>query len=345
MRRIVRLGFCIAIGLALLSQGALAHAEAGLTLHWDAPPDCPGAQELRAGVEGILGKPWSELEPKLELWAVVSQSKDRFYLDLRVRREIEEPRLRTVEGESCKAVVEAGAAIVALMIEDEAKAAIVEAPLPAATAPDMADATTSLAQPSPPAPSVVATQEPQRSAPTKPPREPLRRSTRKLFVESELLVDGWSLPKAAVGGRGLGGLGVDAWHASVGFFGLLPVTTDLGASATAKLWLVAGQLRGCRRASFPRAELTACATLEGGWMQGRTRGLDENGSGGTAWLTLGPEFGLNYVVARSHRLGMGLSAPIALLRKRFVIGTSGQFVHSFPDLTLRGGLGYSFEFG
>jgi hypothetical protein len=138
MRRIVRFGSSIAIGLALLSQGALAHAEAGLTLHWDAPPDCPGAQELRAGVERILGESWSELEPKLELWVGVSQSKDRFYLDLRVRRETEEPRIRTVEGESCEALVEAGAAIVALMIEDEAKAAAPEAPLPAATLPDIA---------------------------------------------------------------------------------------------------------------------------------------------------------------------------------------------------------------
>jgi hypothetical protein len=173
----------------------------------------------------------------------------------------------------------------------------------------------------------------------------LRQSTRKPFVETELLVDGLSLPKAALGSRVLGGLGVDAWHASVGFFGLLPVTTVLGANATAKLWLVAGELRGCRRASFSRAELTACATFEGGWMQGHTHGLDEDGSGGTAWLALGPEFGLHFVIARSHRLGLGLSAPFPLLRRRFVIGTSGQFVHSVPDLTLRAGLGYRFEFG
>jgi hypothetical protein len=80
-------------------------------------------------------------------------------------------------------------------------------------------------------------------------------------------------------------------------------------------------------------------------MHGSTRGLEDDGRRGTLWLALGPELGFHFAISGSHRLALVVATPFPLLRKQFVIGTSGQNVHDIPSVTLRASLGYGFDFG
>lgn len=363
MRRIVSIGLTIAIGSALLSRGAAVQSDVGVRLRWDAPPDCASAEEFRMGVEQILGKSWSVLEPRLDLLAQISGTANHWRLTLQVRSDEEVPRIRSIEGESCKALVAAGAAIVALMIEHEkptpqpdllppAPPPNEPAPFEASNLPDAPSAPVALDMhdaPNASTPTRTTAEMPSASPQALPASQLPVKATphRSGSLDAELLIDGWSLPKPTLGARVVGNVVRYPWQVGVGFFGLLPATTELRAGANANLWLVAGQLRGCHqtKSGSGRMALATCATFDGGWMHGSTNGLVDDGRRGTLWLALGPELGLRIVFAGSHRLALVIATPFPLLRQQFVVGTSGQNVHDIPPVTLRVGLGYGFDFG
>lgn len=106
--------------LALLLLGAPLPAAAQLVLTWEAPPECPTGEVVRAEVARLLG---GALPAELALTArgVATRADDRWTLRLHTATPEAEGE-RVVEGDACAPLADAAALILALMIDPVAVA-------------------------------------------------------------------------------------------------------------------------------------------------------------------------------------------------------------------------------
>jgi hypothetical protein len=140
-------------------------------IEWVAPAGCPSHEEILGVVERILGS--SALQSAVDARVTVTQDEGGFHAEVTVTAS-GATSTRSVNGESCRAVGDAAALIVALAAN------------PAASAED--------AVPASPAPAHPPSIEPVASAPN-----PERRRT--AFLDASLFVDLGSLPSTGLGGE------------------------------------------------------------------------------------------------------------------------------------------------
>ena len=308
----------VGAGAAWLVAAALclrAYATEGPELTWLAPDECPGPDVLRGSVERSLGRSWAELESRLSIDARLERVEERWRLELLVRRDGEALPPRRVDGESCEALVEAGAAIVALVIEREL------APEQSSEPPADEPRRTSAPAPPPAAPTPRAAPEPPTDEDddfATPPR-----AERGLRGTAELagLADVGLLPRASLGGRLGAGIRGRAWAVSLAGVGLLPVRGSLGlpeGDKYGRFWLAGAQVRGCGLLGRGAVQLASCGVVEGASFQGSTHGVTNEGRGGVPVWSLGPELGLR-LGGGVHRLEVGVGAQFPLVRHNLVV--------------------------
>ena len=96
----------------------LAVVAPALPIDWEAPAGCPDAGDVVAQVQRIRGD-----APMIDAPTVtgrVAPAEDGFALTLEIRGPDGAVDRRTMEGESCTAVTEAGALVIALRLADAA---------------------------------------------------------------------------------------------------------------------------------------------------------------------------------------------------------------------------------
>ena len=129
---------------ALLSAAATARAEPA-TVTWKAPAICPDQAEVREDVERLLGRKLATASEKpFSARGVVSSAENRWQLRLELET-AEGVRRRSVEGKSCREVTDAGAVIIALAIDPNARADAADAaahPPPAVAPPQRPESRT-----------------------------------------------------------------------------------------------------------------------------------------------------------------------------------------------------------
>ena len=115
----------IAAGVWAAVWPALARAEAGtVEIAWSAPADCPTTPDVEASVRDLLGRPPHLPDGrKLEVKARAERKHDCGWSGTIETRLGTTTGSRTIATESCRAVADATALIVALMIDPDAVAA------------------------------------------------------------------------------------------------------------------------------------------------------------------------------------------------------------------------------
>lgn len=347
-----------AAALAVLLTSALAHkAEAHpndvdrLQLTWSAAPGCPSKIDLLAEVGKLLdaraNEDISEKEP-IPVHATVSRDADGSFV---VR--LETPgegatQARELRGSTCKAVTDATALILALMIDPDAAMSPgeEEAPSETKTTDDQPEV----------APPPTSAPPPDRRAPAKTqkptiPADPARPIDIRLNAWAG--ADIGSLPGVAPGFGALGSiafgvprlsLGIAFWPDKAGTLAALP-------SAGSDVGLVAGELGSCAALLQKPIEIAPCAAVEIGQLFAEGFGVTGARRGAAAWVALkgGGAFAWRPFEKQAPQkeeqpfLGrVGITARfelvIPLLRPRFVIEGIGP-VHSPADVAGRGALG------
>jgi hypothetical protein len=267
---------------------------------------------------------------------------------------------RELRGATCKAVADAAALILALMIDPDAAARDDEAPSET-NEPDKAGADRSDAaaknpeNQAPPIAPQAGTAPPASPAPPssptpRPPQEPAPRAPAGSAQPIELRLSAWagadigSLPGLAPGFGALASIGFGAPRVAVGIAfwpdksGFLE---DL-SSAGSDVGLLAGELGICGALLQKPIEIAPCAAVEIGELYATGFGVVNPRRGGAVWVALKGGGALVWRPLKAPFAGLGLTARIEavipLVRPRFVIEKVGP-VHSPAYVAGRGALG------
>lgn len=330
----------------LLAASVAGAQSPGVT--WTAPAGCPTTEEFRASVERLLRRPVAELPPGLAIDAQVVENASRWRLELAVTRDGGAAGTRSIEGESCAALLEAGATIVALVVQEEERHDAAEEGTPSDVPPATTPPPMGAPPPAPkvaPAPAATGTSAGQPPAKEPEPGESPRTPRVGGLFDAAFVLDTTSLPRPALGGELAAGIRGQTWTTTLGVVALMPSKTDIREGATASLWLVTGRLNGCRlwRASGA-LRVASCGALEAGWVQGQADGIRDAGAGGTMWLAVGPGLHLTVDSGDTSRIDLGVLSGFPLRRTQFEIEDTGQPVHRLPIAAVRWVLGWTVEF-
>ncbi len=303
----------------------LAVAAPAWPIDWNAPAGCPDAADVTAQVQRIRGDAPLLDAPRVT-GVVQAGATEGFVLTLEIVGPDGGVDRRTMAGESCEAVTEAGALVIALRLDDAAPAVQPEPDPPPDPAP----------LPEPPA-SVVAAEpepavasEPTRSkpAPTSARPEPVTST-----VVEPLALEGWiSLGGGAalgilpgVGGTAelAGGIEGRYWRVGLSLVGLpvrrAPHPDD--ADVTGRFDLVAAGALGCGVPITGRLAFPLCARLEVGGMRGVGQGaVAVPEPGWSPWIGLGASARASWRVLRWLAPYVEAGAMVGANRPGFTIG-------------------------
>jgi hypothetical protein len=340
-------------------------------LVWKAPSGCPEKGALIAEVDRLLGDRGAPAGGPIQVDAAVSREGDGSFV---VR--LETPgegatQVRELRGASCKAVADAAALILALMIDPAAGASegrdggaeseggrsegasarsedATKGTEGAGAATASKESTTaggaSTKARGPGRQAADARAPPRSVAPATRPRSPGKEASRAIPIELRLggfaAVDAGSLPAVAAG-FGISGallygaqrfeIGAVIFPERAGVIGSLP-------SAGGDVELIAGTTGTCRDLVDGPLEIAPCAALEIGRLSADGFGVSTPGSGAAVWAAL--KGGGMLLWAPLPRLGLTARVDVAipLLKPRFVLDGIGP-VHRPSFLAGRGALG------
>ena len=362
-----------------LAPRAEAHPSAveRLRLTWSAAEGCPSEGELLAEVGKLLGDRANGEASKelIPVKATVSREAGGSFV---VR--LETPgeggtQARELRGATCKAVADAAALILALMIDPEA-AMTPEEEAPIATkrtdedqrggseksptnseptSPPRPESAPHLRSSRPPsaAPAKTKTQEPKRAAPSE--ADPAR--------PIELRLGAWagadigSLPGLAPGFGASGSIAFGAPRLSIGIALWPDNAATLAAlpSAGSDVGLLAGEIGLCSALLQKPVEMAPCAAVEIGQLFAKGFGVSDPRRGASVWVALkggGALVWRPFEKKYKHKYNnpldhLGIAARIELVvplvRPRFIIEGIGP-VHSPAALAGRGSLGIEISF-
>lgn len=295
-----------ALGVSEATTASAAEPEP-VALEWKAPADCPRGSDVVAEVDRILENS-SSVKPSQPIHATAQVSYDGARYQVRLQIETAQgSSTRDIHSSSCRAVADASALVLALVIDPNARP-----PEPApAPAPEKA-----------PAPKPVQRRPPGRARPLRP---TLRPTPRPAPVSVHALAwvgaDLGSLPALApMFGAGAGvqvgaqrfELGAELWPERFG---------GVAGSATTggEFSMLAGSLRTCRSLLSGKLELGPCGAVEVGRLHARGMGVDQPSQASKLWtaLVLGGE--LRWVPVQVLAVTLRLGAAFPLLRPRFVL--------------------------
>lgn len=358
--------------------GAAPGAAERVILSWKAPEGCPERGDVLAEIGRLLGDRGAPSGDPIQVSAAVSREASGNFV---VR--IETPgdgatQVRELRGASCKAVAEAAALIIALMIDpsagtgDAAKsgsatsgsatnsgAASVDAGAPGKDAPTTAGTdgppNGDPAPPAPaarstePAPSRVGTASPRGPAApppgaSAPPVRPARGAPHATPIALRLAgwagIDAGSLPAVAAGFGVVGALvyGAQRFEVSASVWPARAGTLVDRPSAGGDVGLFAGGAGTCRDLLDGPIELGPCAAIEIGQLYAEGFGVSAPDRATSVWAAFRGGGALLWAPVARVGLTARVELAIPLLRPRFVLEGVGP-VHSPSYVAARGSLG------
>jgi len=296
-------------------------------LEWSAPEGCPTASDIEAGVQDLLGaKPQASASGRLDVRASARRGPGDLWLGEVETRLGSKVGRRSLQTESCRAVADATALIVALTLDPEAVAARRRAAVPVATAAAI-----------PPVPSsrpAAASLPPVAAASTSPRASAERRAPEagrsgeatgvSVWLAGFAALDLGMLPRAALGAGLAAGLGWRRSTLGIGFQDFAKVSASIeGTSPVAggTFHLLAGWVAACPAVGAGAFDWGACARFELESMSGTGSGVDRMYSNSFLWAAVG-----GGALGRFH-INRALSIPLEL---GFVVPLAS------PSFTLKG---------
>lgn len=268
-------------------------------IEWVAPAGCPSQEEILGVVERIVGS--SPLRSAVDARVTVTQDASEFHAEVTVSTS-GATSTRSLTGESCRAVGDAAAFIIALAANPDANPV---PPLPAGPPP----------VPPPSSEPVVASR-------------PDREVRRIAFLDASFFVDVGSLPSTGVGGEL--GIGWNPVHLDLEIVGALlgqqRATLASNASQGADLRFAHVGARACYELFDARLDLGPC--LGGGveWIAARGFGAaPDQPANATGTLVVG-SLGVRAIGRLSSRVVLRLvvEASVPSTRSTFVVDGGGQ---------------------
>jgi hypothetical protein len=358
--------FPLALLVAALPAPALASASASslpLDFFWEAPPECPSADAVRAQLERVVRVRRGRTPPHLTAWARVEQRGGRWFLHLRTDRDGTAGQ-RELEARACAPLVGAATLVLGLAFGEGVEVSADPLPVDSrggvtAVEPEpMLAPDESLAAPTPQVPASPAspTPAPLPAAPPSPPdlarpgiiaSDGVRRE-RALSLPPlrwALVVDGrgaWGSPPGPAFGFGLG---VDAggrrWFGSLRL-GTVPRADETAAPGiTARVTDVDGALSGCYRAgAWAASSLSVCLGLQASALRVQSVGSTENSQVVAPWYAVLPALRLQAPLYRSISAVVQVAVATSLNRPTFTITGLGD-VYRVPRLAPAASAGLS----
>lgn len=328
-RRHPRLG---ALCVAFATFGFARTSAAEPDIEWDAPAECPSAEDARRAVARLI-------EPSR-----VSQLRLMF----RSRRagsvwiaELRTPGgTRTLRGETCREVVDAAVVIWALAVG-------ANPPEPQETPDGESEAPVPQSPPRPASPPAGASSRrrvgPSLEAPPNGPHAPTVPPSLLVRGSLRVLGDVGTLPGPSAGVAVRVRVGSRRVSCELALLGLLPRSTRLEASPSrgADLYWFSGQVAGCA-APLTDASLTTCFGIEAGRLTGEGFGIDHPATEHAFWLAPTASLIQRLISARSFRLELGASLAVPALRPEFVLDQWGT-VHRPAAASARLELGIGWQ--
>jgi len=319
----------LALAGLLLVSPALAEQETGLSLSYQAPPDCPSQAAVEAQISSLLAAPVEQDAPlrSIRADALIVERNERFQLELELHDGALLDR-RQFEGATCEEVAGAAAVAIALLMRpNEAASGAQPSGAAAGASTGLGGAQTQAAASTVRAPAAADAGSPEAAAGTagEQDEQPARdddseRAFHFLLLAPSVGVGFGLLPQPSVG---LGaGLGIEPgpwrfvlsgfWHPELGF----PIAEVAGGALEVRRQTVSAL--GCRwllRGSF---ELAPCLSLSLQVLTARATGeAITSDQVGTVWLALGPtalgRVRLGKVLALTANLGVEIETARPLL--------------------------------
>ncbi|HEX3697523.1 MAG TPA: hypothetical protein VH374_19275 [Polyangia bacterium] len=353
--------------LALLAAAMPAPARASasslpLDFFWDAPPECPSADVVRAQLERVVRVRRGRTPPHLTAWARVEQRGGRWFLHLRTDRDGTAGQ-RELEARACTPLVGAATLVLGLAfgegVELSADPLLVD-PRGAGTAVEAEQTPAPGESPAPaPAGEVPPPPPPLSSLPPAAPSPPDLarpeviasdggRGERALSLPPlrwALLIDGrgaWGSPPGPAFGFGLG---VDAggrrWFGSLRF-GMVPrAEATAAAGIAARVTDIDGALSGCYRAgAWAASSLSACLGVQASALRVQSVGSTENSQAVAPWYAVLPALRLQVPLYRSLSAVAQVAVATSVNRPTFSITGLGD-VYRVPRVAPAASVGLS----
>jgi hypothetical protein len=312
---------------------ALGEGTTAFRLSYDAPAACPSEaaffDAIQARTEHVRRA--SADESALEASVRVSRTERGFVGEVRETLNGTESSARTVDGKTCKEVVEALSLTIALSIDPNAHAPIEKSP-PSAPEPGAC----------PPAPAVTPAPAPAPiTAPLASP--PLELELGLGVLATETLTSELSAG-AALSGTFLKRTG-EARLASLEFSLWFATTGVLAPPSNHEARFEGLSLDACpARFEFGSIELGPCALVTAGALEAKGRGVSMPSTVEHAWWSAGLDFQWSVLLGGGLVLESALGGGVPLAKRRFYLSQPGHVVAETPLVSpvLRLGLGYRF---
>lgn len=299
----------------------IAAPQPGYGLEWDAPPGCPGADDVRRAIDRSLG-PGVVSDGKTDARIRIISIESGYRMDLILAGP--SAGERTLEASDCRDLADAAALIVAIAVDPNvltrSPAPRVQptsnaVPAPAETSPGPApeDAPTgSEVEPDGAPPSSA---DPTGSAA---PQAERRRAQLSLRLAAGA---GFALVPGVTGALELGvGLAGRAWRVDLGLNYWIPKRADAGSDADAggRFQIAAASLRGCGVPQAGPVRFPLCAGLDVGTMIGRGTGQDVAArTAAQPWVAVRAGPAVRWRVIPRLTLWLGGDVLVPLVRPRF----------------------------
>jgi hypothetical protein len=312
------------VGLGALPLGqAATPGSTALELVWEAPAECPSSARVRAQVEALLSRDGDAVGRTLQARAQVARAGDgRWLLQLKLTSvgALDE---RELVGDSCQALADSVAVILALQLQPTDADAVEAAPPPRAEP-----------APPPPTPPVEADQEPGAASPS---------SFFQLSVAGT--ADSAALPRFALGGRADLGWSSRRVYAGLGFAQWLTQEHTLVESRAGRghFGFRAGWVQACHGTWGEHVRFGPCLAVELGMLSARSSDVRVPSEVSELWLAaLG---GVGFWAPLDSHLAFtsALWAVAPLRRPRFVVEGIGE-IHQPRAMGLRSNLGLAWRF-
>jgi hypothetical protein len=329
----------------LHALAALAAGTIPIRVNYDAPPACPNQEAfydaVRARTERVRKAQGNE--PRVDVNVRVTRVERKFHGEVREVVNQGETAAHSVNGETCKDVVDALSFTVALSLDPEAHAPVPpEATPPTSTSTSTSTATVP-ATPAPPAraavPPPVNEQPPSPTVVSAPLELEVGLSVLGTVVETAGFAAGGALSVMLL--RQANASTSSAVQLSLLFAGTgLLTAPDDHSTRFGALALDACPFRH-RTGNW---EIAPCALATLGFLEMTGRGVAEPETVNRAWVSAGIDLQLSWLLGRGVVFESALGATVPLSRHRYYTNTPDQVIASTPVISplVRAGLGYRF---
>ena len=321
----------IALLLGML-RSTPARAQSGLPLElsWDAPAECPSADDVHTELARIAhARPGHVLEP-LRAEARVRRDHRRYLLDVHTEHQGRAGE-RRVDAKDCKTLVRTLTLILALTFGAGVELAEESAETPQAPPAEAAPAPSPAPAPAPPPP----TPSPAPPAPLREARVDAARPRWFVLAGPELA---WKLAPRVAPGVVLGAGLTHGWlMAQLRASAFAAPVSTVGPGMTARFAGGSARLSGCGQVPFWQLSGALCAGAGASFVHGKASGASEDLSATAPWYTAQARASLR--APRNARLQGELAGgfDVSLNRPRFVIeglGEIHQVSRLVPSLSL-----------